>query len=228
MNKKIIGLILAIVAPTVFAQQLQPANEVQVKSNPQVQNQGEADMIDPIQGCHPKIKPSCQARIVCTGISTILGKTPRAVQVAMKVAQSNANGELAKYLGNKTKVNEDIKQLDRTYSKESGAGTQTQTELGVLVSQVNSTSAEQFLQGVAVIGGKVDMQAGLVSVVIGQGCESVAAAQGMGQKMQQGQAAQQSGTSGGAAAAQGSEPMGGPQVNYGTPGSVIQRPKNDF
>ncbi len=226
MYKKIGGLALALIMPSVFAQQLQPANEVQVQNQVKVQNQGESDMIDPIDGCHPKIKQSCQARIVCTGSSTIHGDNPRAIQVAMKVAQSNANGELAKYLGNKTKVNEDIKQLDRTYSKESGAGKQTQSELGILVSQVNSTSAEQFLQGVAVIGGKVDIPAGKVSVVVGQGCESVAAAQGMSQKMQQGQA-QQSGASS-STSSQGAEAMGGPQIHYGTGGSVIQRPKDDF
>ena len=218
------GLSLLIFTTGADAQQLQPANEVQVQA--QAQPTGEADMIDPFQGCKPKVKPSCQARIVCTGISTIHANNPRAVQVAMKVATSNANGELAKYLGNKTKVNEDIKQLDKTYSKESGAGTQAHQELGILSSQVNSTSAEQFLQGVAVIGGKVDMQAGLVSVVIGQSCDTVATAQGISQKMQQGQAQQQSG--GGAPTGQSGETMGGPQVHYGKPGSVIQRPTNDF
>lgn len=222
MNKLVVTLcaitsVLSI--PNAFGQQLQPANEVQVR------NQGESDMIDPFPGCKPKIKPECHARIVCTGVSTIHADNPRAVQVAMKVAQSNANGELAKYLGNKTKVNEDIKQLDRTYSKETGAGKQTQQELGILVSQVNNTSAEQFLQGVAVIGGKVDMQAGTVSVVIGQSCDTVATAQGITQKMQQGQA-QQSGSVGNSA--QSGEVMGGPQVHYGKPGSVVQRPTNDF
>lgn len=217
MNKKIIGILLILIMPSVMAQQLQPANQ----TGPQ--NTGESDMIDPIDGCHPKVKQNCQARIICTGSSSIHGDNPRAIQVAMKVAQSNANGELAKYLGNKTKVNEEIKQLDKTYEKSSSAGKQTQTELGILVSQVNSTSAEQFLQGVAVIGGKVDIQAGKVSVVVGQGCDSVAAAQGMSQKMQQGQAAQQAGAS-----AQGATATGGPQVHFGTPGSVIQRPRDDF
>lgn len=215
----LLAIISAFQIGNAAAQQLQPANEVQVK------NQGESDMIDPFPGCKPKVKPECHARIVCTGISTIHADNPRAVQVAMKVAQSNANGELAKYLGNKTKVNEDIKQLDRTYSKETGAGKQTQQELGILVSQVNNTSAEQFLQGVAVIGGKVDMQAGTVSVVIGQSCDTVATAQGISQKMQQGQA-QQSGGAGGSG--QSAEVMGGPQVHYGKPGSVVQRPTNDF
>jgi len=224
MNIKSISasiFLLPLLSQPVFSQQLQPSNEVQV------QNQGEADMIDAFQGCKPKIKPSCQARIVCTGMGTIHGNNPRSVQVAMKVAQTNANGELAKYLGNKTKVNEDLKQLDKTYSKESGEGKQTQQEIGVLLSQVNSTSAEQFLQGVAVIGGKIDMQKGTVSVVIGQGCESVASAQGMVQKMQQGSTSQQSGSgAGGSNPSQGV--MGGPQIHQGTPGSVIQRPTNDF
>ena len=191
------GLSLLIFTTAAGAQQLQPANEVQVQA--QAQPTGEADMIDPFQGCKPKVKPSCQARIVCTGISTIHANNPRAVH---------------------------IKQLDKTYSKESGAGTQAHQELGILSSQVNSTSAEQFLQGVAVIGGKVDMQAGLVSVVIGQSCDTVATAQGISQKMQQGQAQQQSG--GGAPTGQSGEAMGGPQVHYGKPGSVIQRPTNDF
>lgn len=222
MIKKIKFVMVAITAMAcgvASAQQLQPANEVQVR------NTGESDMIDSFQGCKPKVKPECHARIVCTGISTIHADNPRAVQVAMKVAQSNANGELAKYLGNKTKVNEDIKQLDRTYSKESGAGKQAQQELGILVSQVNNTSAEQFLQGVAVIGGKVDMQAGTVSVVIGQSCDTVATAQGISQKMQQGQAQQSGGSGGGNSSG---EVMGGPQVHYGKAGSVIQRPTNDF
>lgn len=219
-NIKATIVILAVISSVgVNAQQLQPANEVQVR------NTGESDMIDPFQGCKPKVKPDCQARIVCTGISTIHADNPRAVQVAMKVAQSNANGELAKYLGNKTKVNEDIKQLDRTYSKESGAGKQTQQELGILVSQVNNTSAEQFLQGVAVIGGKVDTQAGTVAVVIGQSCDTVATAQGISQKMQQGQAQQSGGAGAGNASG---EVMGGPQVHYGKAGSVVQRPTNDF
>ena len=227
MYKIIGGLTLALIIPCVFAQQLQPANEVQVQNQAQVKSQGEADMIDLIDGCHPKVKQNCQARIVCTGSGNIFGDNPRAIQVAMKLAQSNANGELAKYLGNKTKVNEEIKQLDRVYSKESGAGKQTQAELGVLISQVNSTSTEQFLQGVAVIGGKVDVPGGKVQVVIGQGCESVAAAQGMSQKMQQGQATQQPGGSS-SPTSQGNEPMGGPQIHYGTGGSGVQRPKSDF
>ena len=71
------------------------------------------------------------------------------------------------------------------------------------------------------------MQKGIVSVVIGQGCESVASAQGMVQKMQKGSATQQSG-----GGAEGSNPsqgaMGGPQIHQGTPDSVIQRPTNDF
>jgi hypothetical protein len=71
------------------------------------------------------------------------------------------------------------------------------------------------------------MQKGTVSVVIGQGCDSVASAQGMSQKMQQGNAAQQSGSgAGGSNSGQGV--MGGPQIHQGTPGSVIQRPTNDF
>ena len=178
----------------------------------------------------PKLKPSCQARIVCTEWASIHGKDARAVQVAMKIARSNANAELAKYLGNKMKVTEDIKQLDKVYSKESGAGSETQRELGELVSQVNSTSAEQFLQGVAVIGGKVDLAGGKVAVVIGQGCDSVAAAQSMSQRMQQGQAIQkQSGAAGTGSSPAASNPaLGGPQIHYGQPAAAIQRPSDDF
>ena len=204
-----------------FAQS-QPSNEVQV------QRQGESDLISAFEGCKPVAKPTCQARIVCTGITSIHGNNPRAVQNAMRIAQGRANGALAMYLGNKTKAIEEIKQLDKTYSKESAAGTQSQSEFGDLISSVNSRSAEQFLQGVSVIGGKVDLNAGTVAVVIGQGCESVKAAQSMTNKMQQGQAQQQGGIPGANPGANGEVGVGGPQLNMGKPSSMEQRPSNDF
>jgi len=201
--------------------QSQPSNEVQV------QRQGESDLISAFEGCKPVAKPTCQARIVCTGITSVHGNNPRAVQNAMRIAQGRANGALAMYLGNKTKAIEEIKQLDKTYSKESAAGTQSQSEFGDLISSVNSRTAEQFLQGVSVIGGKVDLNAGTVSVVIGQGCESVKAAQGMTTMMQQGMS-QQGGASGSNPSAGGEIGVGGPQLNIGKPSSMEQRPKNDF
>jgi len=225
---KILGGVLSIAIFNVFAlgaasAQTQPSNEVQV------QKQGEADLISLFEGCKPVAKPSCQARIVCTGMTSIHGNNPRAIQTAMRIAQGRANGALAMYLGNKAKAIEEIKQLDKTYGKESAAGSQTQTEFGDLISSVNNRSAEQFIQGVAVIGGKVDLSAGTVAVVIGQGCDSVAAAQAMTGKMQQGQAQQQGGSmSGTNPSADGVVGVGGPQVHYGTAGSMEQKPKNDF
>lgn len=229
ISKKIFNGALSIAILSAFSTQIafaqsQPSNEVQV------QKQGEADLISLFEGCKPVAKPSCQARIVCTGITSIHGNNPRAVQTAMRIAQGRANGALAMYLGNKAKAIEEIKQLDKTYGKESAAGSQSQTEFGDLISSVNSRSAEQFIQGVAVIGGKVDLSAGTVAVVIGQGCESVAAAQTMSGKMQQGQAAQQQGggSNGTSPVADGSMGIGGPQVNYGKANSIEQIPKNDF
>jgi len=227
-SRKILGGVLSIAIFNIFtlgaaSAQTQPSNEVQV------QKQGEADLISLFEGCKPVAKPSCQARIVCTGMTSIHGNNPRAIQTAMRIAQGRANGALAMYLGNKAKAIEEIKQLDKTYGKESAAGSQTQTEFGDLISSVNSRSAEQFIQGVAVIGGKVDLSTGTVAVVIGQGCDSVAAAQAMTGKMQQGQAQQQGGSmSGTNPSADGVVGVGGPQVHYGTAGSMEQKPKNDF
>jgi hypothetical protein len=227
-SRKIIGRALSVLILNGFvlgiaAAQTQPSNEVQV------QRQGEADLISLFEGCKPVAKPSCQARIVCTGMTSIHGNNPRAIQTAMRIAQGRANGALALYLGNKAKAIEEIKQLDKTYGKENAAGSQTQTEFGDLISSVNNRSAEQFIQGVAVIGGKVDLSTGTVAVVIGQGCESVAAAQAMTGKMQQGQAQQQSGSASGAnPSADGAIGVGGPQIHFGAPGSMEQKPKNDF
>jgi hypothetical protein len=217
----LVTILAALSLPTLAFAQKQPANEVQV------QNQGEADLIDFFDGCKPKVKQSCQTRIVCTGSHTIHGNNARSVQTAMKIASAKANSELSKYLGNKNKVLEDIKILDKTYSKDDSQGVQTKQELGELTSIVMSTSAEQFLQGVAVIGGKVDMTAGKVTVVVGQGCDSVAIAQGMSRKMQQGQAQQSGGVSGVESTDAGSG-VGGPQIHNGAPASVMQRPTNDF
>lgn len=216
-------LFAALMIPAVAFSQKQPANEVQV------QTQGESDLIDFFDGCKPKVKQSCQTRIVCTGSHTIHGNNSRSVQTAMKIASAKANSELTKYLGNKNKVIEDIKLLDKTYSKEDAKGSQTKQELGELTSIVMNTTSEQFLQGVSVIGGKVDMAAGKVTVVVGQGCESVAVAQGMSRKMQQGQAQQSGNVSSDSATNQEAEAgVGGPQVHFGTPGSIIQKPTNDF
>lgn len=227
-SRKIVGRVLSAVMFGGFAiaaasAQTQPSNEVQV------QRQGESDLISLFEGCKPVAKPTCKARIVCTGMTSIHGNNPRAIQTAMRIAQGRANGALALYLGNKAKAIEEIKQLDKTYGKENAAGSQTQTEFGDLISSVNSRTAEQFIQGVAVIGGKVDLSAGTVAVVIGQGCESVAAAQAMTGKMQQGQAQQQSGSvSGTNPSADGAIGVGGPQIHFGAPGSIEQKPKNDF
>lgn len=227
-SRKIVGGVLSAVMFSGFAigtatAQTQPSNEVQV------QRQGESDLISLFEGCKPVAKPTCKARIVCTGMTSIHGNNPRAIQTAMRIAQGRANGALALYLGNKAKAIEEIKQLDKTYGKENAAGSQTQTEFGDLISSVNSRTAEQFIQGVAVIGGKVDLSAGTVAVVIGQGCESVAAAQAMTGKMQQGQAQQQSGSvSGTNPSADGAIGVGGPQIHFGAPGSIEQKPKNDF
>lgn len=222
--RTIVALFTALSAPAIAIAQKQPVNEVQV------QNQGESDLIDFFDGCKPKVKQSCRTRIVCTGSHTIHGNNARSVQTAMKIASAKANSELSKYLSNKNKVLEDIKILDKTYSKDDSQGVQTNKELGELTSIVMSTSAEQFLQGVAVIGGRVDMDAagkGKVTVVVGQGCESVAIAQDMSRKMQQGQAQQSGGVSGVESSDVGGG-AGGPQIHYGTPASVIQRPTNDF
>lgn len=229
ISKKILADVLSVAIlngiflNAAFAQ-TQPSNEVQVKK------EGEADLISLFEGCKPVAKPSCQARIVCTGMTSIHGNNPRAVQTAMRIAQGRANGALAMYLGNKAKAIEEIKQLDKTYGKESAAGSQTQTEFGDLISSVNNRTAEQFIQGVAVIGGKVDLAAGTVAVVIGQGCESVGVAQSMTGKMQQGQAQQQGGAMGGTnpGGADGTVGVGGPQIHYGTATSIEQKPKNDF
>ena len=227
-SQKIFGGVLSSLTLNGFTQsaasaQTQPSNEVQV------QRQGEADLISLFEGCKPVAKPTCKARIVCTGMTSIHGNNPRAIQTAMRIAQGRANGALALYLGNKAKAIEEIKQLDKTYGKENAAGSQTQTEFGDLISSVNNRSAEQFIQGVAVIGGKVDLPAGTVAVVIGQGCESVAAAQAMTGKMQQGQTQQQSGAvSGTNPDANGAIGVGGPQLHFGTSGSIEQKPKNDF
>jgi hypothetical protein len=166
------------------------------------------------------------------------GKNPRDVQTAMRVASAKANSELAKYLGNKLKMAEDIKELEKTYSKEDSQGAQTQRQMGQLLEFVQSVSAEQFLQGVAVIGGAVDMAGGKVSTVIGQSCDTVSGAQSMSQRLQQG-SNQQSSTAGAAGATTSPSTTtaaptdtgvssGGPNINVGTPRSTVQKPSNDF
>ena len=230
----IIGLLAMKIIRTLFTVAIFSANVVnaQTANSPAPQLQGESDMIDLIDGCHPKAKPNCQARIICTGSSAINGKNSRDVQTAMKVASTKANSELAKYLGNKLKMTEDIKELEKTYSKENSQGSQTQQEFGQLVSYVNSVSTEQFLQGVAVLGGKVDMGAGKVSVVIGQSCDTVNAAQSLTQRMQQGNNQSSSEATGSnQSASSGSQNdggVGGPNINVGTPRSATQKPSNDF
>lgn len=203
--------------------------ENRTDGNPQLKIQGESDLIDAIDGCHPKIKPSCQARVVCTGSNTIHGDNPRSIQLAMKIATAKANAELVKFIGNKVKVLEEIKVLEKKYEKENGAGKQTQSEFGELSNSVYSTSGEEFLQGVSVIGGKVDMEEGMVRVVIGQGCDSVSAAQGIKGKMQQGQSQREGNSSGGTAnSPENSTAIGGPELHYGATRSRTQKPTDDF
>lgn len=203
--------------------------ENRTDGNPQLKTQGESDLIDLIDGCHPKIKPSCQARVVCTGSNTIHGNNPRSIQIAMKIATAKANAELVKFIGNKVKVLEEIKTLDKTYEKNSAAGKQTQSELGELSNSVLSASGEEMLQGVTVLGGKVDIEEGKVSVVIGQSCDSVSTAQAIKGKMQQGQAQSEGNSSGGTAnSSENSTVIGGPEVHFGATRSRTQKPTDDF
>jgi hypothetical protein len=203
--------------------------ENRTDGNPQPKTEGESDLISDFDGCHPKIKPSCQARVVCTGSNTIHGNNPRSIQIAMEIATAKANAELVKFIGNKVKVLKEIKSLDKTYGKESGAGKQTQSELGQLVSFVTSATGEEMLQGVSVIAGKVDMEEGKVSVVIGQSCDSVLTAQGIKGKMQQGQSQREGNSSGGTAnSPENSTAIGGPELHYGATRSKTQKPTDDF
>ncbi|MBP0132880.1 MAG: hypothetical protein ITD31_05805 [Nitrosospira sp.] len=203
--------------------------ENRTDGNPQPKTEGESDLISFIDGCHPKIKPSCQARVVCTGSNVIHGNDPRSIQLAMKIATAKANAELVKFIGNKVKVLEEIKQLDKTYGKESGAGKQTQKELGELSNSVISTSGEEFLQGVRVIGGMISIEDSVVRVVIGQSCDSVSTAQGIKGKMQQGQAQREGNSSGGTAnSSENSTVIGGPEVHFGATRSRTQKPTDDF
>ena len=222
--------IIKLVVLTFAMQAGLSAAENQTNGGSQIKSQGESDMIDIFDGCHPKIKPSCQARVVCTGSNTIHGDNPRSIQIAMKIATAVANAELVKFIGNRRKVLEDIKTLDKTYEKNSAAGKQTQSEFGQLVSFVTSATGEEMLQGVTVLGGKVDMEEGKVSVVIGQSCDSVSTAQAIKGKMQQGQAQSEGNLSGGNANSpeNATGMVGGPEVHFGATRSKTQKPKDDF
>jgi hypothetical protein len=213
------------VAEAVFAQ-VQPSNEVQVKST------GESDLISSMdtQGCFPTPpKASCQARIVCTGTADILGNKPRDISEALAIAKDNAEGEVAKAKGQQKKIVEQVKTLQKKYAKEDGAGSTTSSEYGRLLSRISDTSSDQFLQGVLVIGSKVDVKQGQVAVVVGVNCESLNAVQAISTRMQQGQAQQNNSSTGagGASSSQGGV-MGGPQLDSGSRDSFTHKPPNDF
>jgi hypothetical protein len=230
-SKKILSVAIStaflsgFLAQGAFAE-TQPSNEVQVKSA------GESDLISSMdtQGCFPTPpKGSCQARIVCTGTADILGNNPRDISEALAIAKDNAEGEVAKAKGQQKQIIEQVKTLQKKYAKQDGAGSTTSSEYGRLISRISNTSSDQFLQGVVVIGSKVDVKQGQAAVVVGVNCESLNAVQAISTRMQQGQA-QQNGAPAGVADGSSSQGgvMGGPQLDTGSRDSFTHRPPNDF
>lgn len=180
---------------------LQPSNEVNVRpdgnardtsqretSNVSVDDDERLVVSMNQETCRPRKTDTCKTRIVCIGLAPILGTSPTDILIASKVAENRAKGNLSLYIGAPNKVQEDLKQLQTNYSKNSESEKIVSNESGQLYSYITSNSAENFLQGVSVIGGKVDLKSRVAASVIGQSCETVASAQAISNEMRRGEA----------------------------------------
>ena len=221
------GIGLILLSSAVGAQQLQPANEVQVQQS-QSQNSVVAGAVNvPFDGCAEQPPtPTCQRRIICVGEATIRMKGPDGVRMAKKSALLKANAAVATFQKNLLEAQSSDKEQMLSYSKEDGAGKSSNQEIGQLQKEEVSQRTQALLQGVVVVGGEVNVnpQDGLGStkVYVGQSCKSIATAQGL----------QQQQSAGGAGSADPSNAnarvMGGPAISSGSAASVSRPPSNDF
>lgn len=226
-----LAAVVVIAAGSVFAQQAQPSNEVQV------QQQGQNSVVPgavniPFDGCAEQPPtPTCQRRIICVGEATIRMKGPDGVRMAKKSALLKANAAVAYFQKTLLDAQSSDKEQMLSYSKEDGAGKSSNQEIGQLQKEENSQRTQALLQGVVVVGGEVNVnpQDGLGStkVYVGQSCKSIATAQGLQQQQASGGAAQ-----GGSGSADPSNAnarvMGGPAISSGSAASVSRPPSNDF
>lgn len=225
-KKFTLAAVVAIASGTVFAQQAQPSNEVQV------QQQGQNSVVPgavnvPFEGCAEQPPtPTCQRRIICVGTGTIRLKGPDGVQMAKKSALLQANSAVAYFQKSLADAQDSNKKQLLSYSKEDGQGQSSNQEIGELTKEENSRRTQALLQGVVVVGGEVNTQEGYAKVYVGQSCKSIATAQGL-QQQQETVGAQGVGVNGDPAAANG-RVMGGPNINAGSAVSVNRPPSNDF
>ena len=149
--------------------------------------------------------------------------------IAQKIADASARDQLARFYADKKTAIEKIKSRDSTYEKEDGKGKQTQTQFGQLIETVSNSSSEEMLQGVATLGGKIDLAGGTVTVVKGQGCDSVRTAKKLRGQMPKSQPGSTSNNSRSDSNVNVNEDvMGGPEVHHGQSKSVTQKPIDDF
>jgi hypothetical protein len=129
-------------------------------------------------GCQVVVSSDCPARIRCVGEGEILFKDNRGVSEAVKVANSRARNELARFFSEKRKAEEALTTAQRTYQKQGAGGDRSEREFGRLTEEVSTSQVEAVLRGVVLIGRQIDMDSGLAKVWIGQSCQSRAAADG--------------------------------------------------
>jgi len=219
-NKFTLGLVAFAISANAMAQQVQPSNEVQIQGNPP----GVSTPKLPYQGCIQEVTPGCMARILCVGEAPLRVKTTSGVMTAKKIAQLKANSEIAAYVKNKAKLQEDYKNLVSTYQASSGAGEENKIQEGDLTELAYGRSAEEYLQGVQVIGGEVNIEQGYAKIYVGQSCKSIDGAKSLSARQQSAGVVSDSGQGNSGSA----QVMGGPQLNQGMPQTSRQVPTNDF
>lgn len=122
-------------------------------------------------------KNSCDSRISCYGVGTLFGNTGMDLQAATDEALMEAKNALASFYSEKQKAQKSLAKVrEDTEKSTSDGGKKISTSMTRVMASVSSSSAEQVLAGVQVLGRVVDTNQQSVTVKIGVSCKSQAAA----------------------------------------------------
>lgn len=122
-------------------------------------------------------KNGCEERIVCNGVGTLYGNSGMDLQAATEEALMEAKNELAKFYNSKQKAKQSLAKVREDSQKSTSDGGKAITSSATrLMSSVSSSSAEEVLTGVQVLGREVDTNQQAVTIKVGVSCKSQSAA----------------------------------------------------
>lgn len=225
-KKMTLAAAVAIASGTVFAQQAQPSNEVQVQQAPQNSIVPGAVKL-PDAGCTVQTPtPTCQKRIICVGDATIRVKGPDGVRMARKSALIRANSAVSYFQKTVSHGQRGDAEDSSASGQVDGAGQSSNYNINDKTKETSYQTTDALLQGVDTLGSEVDIPGGVVKVYVGQSCRSIATAQGLEQ--QQAAGSSQAGEGSAQQTNSSARVMGGPSINEGATTSYRNLPTNDF